>query len=66
MWRRRLNNKERMARLISGGMITGISLTGGLRTIPGKLFITTLGVMTLWEGLVNRHLLDYFGLKKLL
>lgn len=65
MWQKSLNNKERLARLIGGGIITGVAVSGGLRTMPGKAFITTLGAAALFEGIVNRHLTDYFKLNKI-
>jgi hypothetical protein len=64
MWNRGLNNKERVARLIGGGLITGIALSGGLKTIPGKDFIGTLGAAALFEGIVNEHLMEYLNIRK--
>lgn len=66
MWRRSLNSRDRMARLVGGAIITGIALSGGLRTMPGRAFITTLGAAALFEGITNRHLTEYFNLDKLL
>lgn len=65
MWRKGLNNKERVARLIGGGVITGIALSGGFKSSLGKALVTSLGVAALFEGVVNQHLSDYFSLDKL-
>lgn len=66
MWQKRLNNKERMARLIGGSIITGIALSGGFKSTTGKAFVTLLGAAALFEGVVNQHLTDYFDMDKVL
>lgn len=65
MWQKKLNNKERMARLIGGSIITGIALSGGFKSTTGKAFVTLLGAAALFEGVVNQHLTDYFDFDKL-
>ena len=54
-----------MARLIGGGIITGIALSGGFKSSMGKVLVTSLGVAALFEGVVNQHLTEYFNLDKL-
>lgn len=66
MWRRSFNSRDRMARLVGGAIITGIALSGGLRTMPGKAFVTTLGAAALLEGITNRHLTECFNMHKLI
>lgn len=65
MWRKGLNDKERVARLIGGGIITGIALSGGYKSSLGKALITGLGAAALFEGIVNQHLTEYFHLDKM-
>jgi hypothetical protein len=55
-----------VARLVGGAIITGIALSGGLRTMPGKAFVTTLGAAALFEGIMNRHITEYFNMNKLM
>lgn len=59
MFRKGLNERERLTRLIGGAMITGIVLSGGMRSTLGKTFIGLLGAAALMEGVVNQHLTDY-------
>lgn len=65
MWRKNLNSKERMARLIGGSIITGIALSGGFKSTTGKAFVTLLGAAALFEGVVNQHLTDFFELERM-
>jgi hypothetical protein len=66
LWRRSFNSRDRVARLVGGAIITGIALSGGLRTMPGKAFVTTLGAAALFEGIMNRHITEYFNMNKLM
>lgn len=52
-----------MARLVGGAIITGIALSGGLRTVPGKAFVTALGAAALFEGMMNQHVSEYLNMQ---
>lgn len=58
----RLSERERVARLLGGGIITGITLSGGLRNRWGKTLVASLAMVSVFEGIVNTHLIDYFHL----
>lgn len=59
-----LNDRERVARLIIGGVIMGVAFSGGFKTKFGKSFVTILGAFSLLEGLVNQHLIEYFNIAR--